>query len=114
MSRNILIAVDGSDNSIYAVDWSVGNFLRPGDRVFLVYVFPEYVELSQDGEGLCVPIDGMSEKTRQVYIIIRTVACALQCIKPYLIVAQAIERANLMLESLKEKLLAAKVWSLVS
>lgn len=66
MSRNILIAVDGSDNSIYAVDWSVGNFLRPGDRVFLIYVFPEYVEISQDGDGLCVAIDGVTDKTRQV------------------------------------------------
>lgn len=64
--RKIAIAVDGSDNSEYAVEWSVQNFLRPSDTVYIIFVFPEYIDLTQDEDGLCVPTDSISPKTAEV------------------------------------------------
>lgn len=65
-SRSLVMAVDGSDNSIFAVDWSMKNFFQPGDHVTVLYVFPEYVELQEDVDGLAVPLEGVSDKTRKV------------------------------------------------
>ena len=64
--RELILAVDGSENSLYAVDWSLDNFFQREDHVTVLYVFPEFVELQCDEDGLCVPLEGVSEKTRQV------------------------------------------------
>ncbi|BFZ10435.1 hypothetical protein BsWGS_13474 [Bradybaena similaris] len=42
--RNVLVAVDGSEHSDYALDWYSSNLHREGDHVVLVYV-PELNEL---------------------------------------------------------------------
>jgi hypothetical protein len=66
MARKIVLAFDGSENSTYAVEWSLDNFLRQGDHVCILFVYPEFIELQQDADGLCVALDKISEKTAQV------------------------------------------------
>ena len=39
-NRRVAIAVDLSDESAYAVNWAVQNYLRPGDAVILLHVRP--------------------------------------------------------------------------
>ncbi|XVF44503.1 hypothetical protein PTKIN_Ptkin02bG0128500 [Pterospermum kingtungense] len=46
--RRIAIAVDLSDESAYAVRWSVQNYLRPGDAVILLHVRPTSVLYGAD------------------------------------------------------------------
>ncbi|CAN8294244.1 unnamed protein product [Cochlearia groenlandica] len=46
--RKIGIAVDLSDESAYAVEWSVQNYLRSGDAVFLLHVQPTSVLYGAD------------------------------------------------------------------
>ncbi|KAG8473350.1 hypothetical protein CXB51_035462 [Gossypium anomalum] len=46
--RRIAIAVDLSDESAYAVRWSVQNYLRPGDNVILLHVRPTSVLYGAD------------------------------------------------------------------
>ncbi|KAG4165072.1 hypothetical protein ERO13_A13G057900v2 [Gossypium hirsutum] len=46
--RRIAIAVDLSDESAYAVRWSVQNYLRPGDDVILLHVRPTSVLYGAD------------------------------------------------------------------
>ncbi|KAJ0112428.1 hypothetical protein Patl1_02128 [Pistacia atlantica] len=46
--RKIAIAVDLSDESAYAVRWSVENYLRPGDAVVLLHVRPTSVLYGAD------------------------------------------------------------------
>ncbi|CAG5114932.1 unnamed protein product [Candidula unifasciata] len=42
--RNVIVAMDGSDHSNYALDWYCNNVHREGDHVVLVYV-PELNDL---------------------------------------------------------------------
>ncbi|TYG36587.1 hypothetical protein ES288_D13G075900v1 [Gossypium darwinii] len=46
--RRIAIAVDLSDESAYAVRWSVQNYLRPGDAVILLHIHPTSVLYGAD------------------------------------------------------------------
>jgi nucleotide-binding universal stress UspA family protein len=46
--RKIGIAVDLSDESAFAVNWAVNNYLRPGDAVILVHVRPTSVLYGAD------------------------------------------------------------------
>ncbi|PKI72716.1 hypothetical protein CRG98_006895 [Punica granatum] len=46
--RKVAIAVDLSDESAYAVRWSVQNYLRPGDAVILLHVRPTSVLYGAD------------------------------------------------------------------
>ncbi|KAL4359742.1 hypothetical protein AHAS_Ahas08G0107800 [Arachis hypogaea] len=46
--RKIAIAVDLSDESAYAVQWAVQNYLRPGDAVILLHVRPTSVLYGAD------------------------------------------------------------------
>lgn len=46
--RRIAIAVDLSDESAYAVQWAVQNYLRPGDAVILLHVRPTSVLYGAD------------------------------------------------------------------
>ncbi|KAJ7560431.1 hypothetical protein O6H91_04G129700 [Diphasiastrum complanatum] len=46
--RKIAIAVDLSDESAYAVQWAVANYLRPGDSVILLHVRPTSVLYGAD------------------------------------------------------------------
>ncbi|KAJ4833373.1 Universal stress protein phos32 [Turnera subulata] len=46
--RRIGIAVDLSDESAYAVQWAVQNYLRPGDAVILLHVRPTTVLYGAD------------------------------------------------------------------
>ncbi|KAL5196613.1 hypothetical protein ABZP36_000125 [Zizania latifolia] len=54
--RRIAIAVDLSDESAYAVRWSVANYLRSGDAVILLHVRPTSVLYGADwGSVLSLP-----------------------------------------------------------
>ncbi|XP_044502483.1 universal stress protein PHOS32-like [Mangifera indica] len=46
--RKIGVAVDLSDESAFAVNWAVDNYLRPGDGVVLVHVSPTSVLFGAD------------------------------------------------------------------
>ncbi|KAL3612520.1 hypothetical protein D5086_003540 [Populus alba] len=46
--RKIGVAVDLSDESAYAVRWSVHHYIRPGDSVILLHVSPTSVLLGAD------------------------------------------------------------------
>ncbi|KAK9064219.1 hypothetical protein SSX86_015599 [Deinandra increscens subsp. villosa] len=46
--RKVAIAVDLSDESAYAVNWAVQNYLRPGDAVILLHVRPTSVLYGAD------------------------------------------------------------------
>ncbi|KAI3823922.1 hypothetical protein L1987_05367 [Smallanthus sonchifolius] len=46
--RKVAIAVDLSDESAYAVNWAVQNYLRPGDSVILLHVRPTSVLYGAD------------------------------------------------------------------
>ena len=46
--RKIAIAVDLSDESAYAVEWAVANYLRPGDNVVILHVRPTSVLYGAD------------------------------------------------------------------
>nr|KJB79926.1 hypothetical protein B456_013G072800 [Gossypium raimondii] len=46
--RRIAITVDLSDESAYAVRWSVQNYLRPGDAVILLHIHPTSVLYGAD------------------------------------------------------------------
>ncbi|GMH26910.1 hypothetical protein Nepgr_028753 [Nepenthes gracilis] len=47
-NRRIGIAVDLSDESVYAIEWAVQNYLRPGDAVVLLHVAPTSVLYGAD------------------------------------------------------------------
>lgn len=47
-NRRIAIAVDLSDESAFAVKWSIQNYLRPGDAVILLHVRPTSVLYGAD------------------------------------------------------------------
>ncbi|KAK4803889.1 hypothetical protein SAY86_003706 [Trapa natans] len=46
--RKVGVAVDLSDESSYAVQWSVDNYIRPGDAVILLHVSPTSVLFGAD------------------------------------------------------------------
>lgn len=46
--RKIAVAVDLSDESAYAVEWAVANYLRPGDNVVILHVRPTSVLYGAD------------------------------------------------------------------
>ncbi|CAN1843955.1 Universal stress protein PHOS34 [Linum perenne] len=55
--RRIAIAVDLSDESAYAVNWAVQNYLRPGDAVILLHVRPTSVLYGADWGSIKVQIN---------------------------------------------------------
>lgn len=63
--RKIAIAVDLSDESAYAVKWSVQNYLRPGDAVILLHVRPTSVLYGADWGAVDVSADTTDEKSQQ-------------------------------------------------
>ncbi|XP_050368265.1 universal stress protein PHOS32 [Argentina anserina] len=64
--RRIGIAVDLSDESAFAVQWAVQNYLRPGDAVVLLHVRPTSVLYGADWGGataaVSVPDDEASQQ----------------------------------------------------
>ncbi|XP_073128012.1 universal stress protein PHOS32-like [Henckelia pumila] len=64
--RRIGLAVDLSDESAFAVDWSVRNYLRSGDAVILIHVRPTSVLYGADWGSIDVSIneaeDGQSQQ----------------------------------------------------
>ncbi|XP_060188780.1 universal stress protein PHOS32-like [Lycium barbarum] len=63
-NRKIAIAVDLSDESAYAVKWSVENYLRHGDAVILLHVRPTSVLYGADW-GSINATDTNDEKSKQ-------------------------------------------------
>ncbi|KAM7492640.1 hypothetical protein LguiA_035561 [Lonicera macranthoides] len=61
--RKIGIAVDLSDESAFAVKWSVNHYLRPGDAVILVHVRPTSVLYGADWGS--VDLSDTSEESKQ-------------------------------------------------
>uniref|UniRef100_A0A2P2JPE6 Uncharacterized protein MANES_12G086000 n=1 Tax=Rhizophora mucronata TaxID=61149 RepID=A0A2P2JPE6_RHIMU len=55
--RRIAIAVDLSDESAYAVNWAVQNYLRPGDAVILLHVRPTSVLYGADWGAIRLQIN---------------------------------------------------------
>eukprot|EP01134_Creolimax_fragrantissima_P004729 CFRG4729T1 len=79
--RVVLFAVDWSDASLHAVQWSKDNFLRSDDQLKILWVLPDYTEVDMDDNGhISVPSD-CSKQTKQ-----------------------KVERANHMLQDLKADL----------
>ncbi|KAK4368352.1 hypothetical protein RND71_012144 [Anisodus tanguticus] len=64
-NRKIAIAVDLSDESAYAVKWSVENYLRHGDAVILLHVRPTSVLYGADWGAIDVSVDTTDEKSKQ-------------------------------------------------
>ncbi|CAN4092085.1 unnamed protein product [Withania somnifera] len=64
-NRKIAIAVDLSDESAYAVKWSVENYLRQGDAVILLHVRPTSILYGADWGAVDVSIDTTDEKSKQ-------------------------------------------------
>lgn len=64
-NRKIAIAVDLSDESAYAVKWSVENYLRHGDAVILLHVRPTSVLYGADWGATEVSVDTQDEKSKQ-------------------------------------------------
>ncbi|XP_051133653.1 universal stress protein PHOS32-like [Andrographis paniculata] len=63
--RKIAIAVDLSDESAFAVQWAVQNYLRPGDAVILLHVRPTSVLYGADWGAVDIPVDATDEKSQQ-------------------------------------------------
>lgn len=64
--RRIGIAVDLSDESAFAVQWAVQNYLRPGDAVLLVHVRPTSVLYGADWGAMDLALhDPESEESQQ-------------------------------------------------
>ncbi|KAL3813134.1 hypothetical protein ACJIZ3_014402 [Penstemon smallii] len=64
--RKIGIAVDLSDESAFAVKWSVHEYLRPGDAVILVHVRPTSVLYGADWGSVDLSIgDAENEESQQ-------------------------------------------------
>lgn len=51
--RKYLVAIDLSQESVYALEWTIGGLLRPGDTMYAIYAMPEDATTSsvQVGEG---------------------------------------------------------------
>ncbi|XP_073301997.1 universal stress protein PHOS32-like [Primulina huaijiensis] len=64
-NRKIAIAVDLSDESAFAVKWSVQNYLRPGDAVILLHVRPTSVLYGADWGATDVSVESDGEKSQQ-------------------------------------------------
>lgn len=55
--RKYLVATDLSDESVYALEWTIGTILRDGDTLFAVYAVDEEVGTGKDAElGAGVPV----------------------------------------------------------
>ncbi|KAJ9242121.1 hypothetical protein DTO027B5_4044 [Paecilomyces variotii] len=48
--RKYLVATDLSDESVYALEWTIGTILRDGDTLFAVYAVDEEVGTGKDAE----------------------------------------------------------------
>ncbi|GAB2292887.1 hypothetical protein Dimus_027115 [Dionaea muscipula] len=57
-NRKIAIAVDLSDESAFAVEWAVQNYLRPGDAVTILHVRPTSILYGADWGSTHFSIDG--------------------------------------------------------
>ncbi|KAL8098516.1 universal stress protein PHOS34-like [Apium graveolens] len=63
--RRIGIAVDLSDESAFAVKWSVHHYLRPGDAVILLHVRPTSVLYGADWGSVDLSIANSDEQLKQ-------------------------------------------------
>ncbi|XP_071740146.1 universal stress protein PHOS32-like [Rutidosis leptorrhynchoides] len=64
--RRIAIAVDLSDESAFAVQWAVQNYLRPGDAVILLHIQLTSVLYGADwGHAMDAEVINPSKETRQ-------------------------------------------------
>ncbi|KAL4563138.1 hypothetical protein LXL04_027171 [Taraxacum kok-saghyz] len=63
--RKVAIAVDLSDESAYAVNWAVQNYLRPGDSVILLHVRPTSVLYGADWGVVEDPDTATDEESQQ-------------------------------------------------
>ncbi|GAB4859500.1 hypothetical protein Ancab_010967 [Ancistrocladus abbreviatus] len=61
-NRKIAIAVDLSDESAFAVQWAVQNYLRPGDAVTILHVRPTSILYGADWGSTHFSIDTAAEK----------------------------------------------------
>lgn len=61
-NRRVAIAVDLSEESAFAVNWAVQNYLRPGDAVILLHVRPTSVLYGADWGAIDVPTDEQSQQ----------------------------------------------------
>lgn len=64
-NRKVAIAVDLSDESAYAVQWAVANYLRPDDSVILLHVQPTSVLYGADWGAMEQSIDTSDEESKQ-------------------------------------------------
>ncbi|GJV50129.1 universal stress protein PHOS32-like protein [Tanacetum coccineum] len=62
--RRIGIAVDLSDESAFAVQWAVQNYLRPGDAVILLHIRPTSVLYGADW-GYAMDPESQSEESQK-------------------------------------------------
>ncbi|MFS8024526.1 putative universal stress protein A family [Helianthus anomalus] len=63
--RRIAIAVDLSDESAFAVQWAVQNYLRPGDAVILLHIQLTSVLYGADWGHAMDVVENPSKETRQ-------------------------------------------------
>lgn len=63
--RKIGIAVDLSDESAFAVNWAVQNYLRPGDAVILLHVRPTSVLYGADWGSVDMSLKEADEESQQ-------------------------------------------------
>ncbi|XP_042477224.1 universal stress protein PHOS34-like [Macadamia integrifolia] len=64
--RKIAIAVDLSDESAFAVNWAVQNYLRPGDAVILLHVRPTSVLYGADWGSIDLSVDTDEESQQKL------------------------------------------------
>ncbi|XP_043692385.1 universal stress protein PHOS34-like isoform X2 [Telopea speciosissima] len=65
-NRKIAIAVDLSDESAFAVNWAVQNYLRPGDAVILLHVRPTSVLYGADWGSIDLSVDTDEESQQKL------------------------------------------------
>ncbi|KAH7387665.1 hypothetical protein KP509_16G035400 [Ceratopteris richardii] len=64
-NRKIAIAVDLSDESAYAVQWAVANYLKPDDFVVLLHVQPTRGLYGADWGAMEQAVDSKDEESKQ-------------------------------------------------
>ncbi|MCO5598335.1 hypothetical protein L7F22_052428 [Adiantum nelumboides] len=66
-TRKVAVAVDLSDESAFAVKWTVANYLRPDDSVILLHVQPTNVLYGADWGAMEQSIDTSDEEMQQTF-----------------------------------------------
>jgi nucleotide-binding universal stress UspA family protein len=58
-ARNILIAIDRSDHSVHAFQWTLDNIIREGDHLYILFALEvnQWASLGTAGGGmLCIVV----------------------------------------------------------